>query len=253
MRNKILRTLFLCMPILLSATICQAEIASVKMGIANWKQEPQGNLRWDGTDIDVESDFFLGSKSQGFIWANIEHTKTRLPQIGLMHTKMGSTGSGTANSGFSFGGFTFPVSEPISTVLEVNETDLILYYEMTNIPNVHIDLGIVLRYIDGIAQVTRDSNGEVESMNFDGIVPMIYTNVTAELPITGLSVGVQSSAVGYNGHSLFDIRAKIAFQSKAGIGVELGYRHQQVKLDGLDSFYSDLEFSGTYLGVTAKF
>lgn len=253
MHNKKLKTLFLCMPMLFSAMICQADFVGVKAGIANWSQEPGGNLRWQGTDADLESGLLLGDDSQGFFWVNFEHPIPGLPNIGLMRTQIGGSGSGTINTSFTFGGTTYNAGDSITSNLEINQTDLILYYELVDIVKVQFDLGLMIKYIDGTAQATNQTSGLTESVDFEGVMPMLYANASFGLPFTGFSVGLEGSAIGYSGHSLVDVRAKVAYRTKAGLGLELGYRRQQLKLDDLDSFSSDLDFSGTYFGVFAKF
>jgi len=234
-------------------SLCIADKASVTFGVASWQQEATGHLNWQGSNANLETGFKLDDDAKGFIWLKIEHPVPGLPNIGLVHSKLGASGSGTVSTSFSFGGTTFNVSDSISSSLSLDQTDLIFYYEIIDTKKNHFDLGLLLKYIDGNARAENLTSGLTEEVSFEGVIPMLYANLQIELPYSGLSFGVEGSAIGYSGNSLSDFRVNVAYRTKSNLGIELGYRRQAIKLDDLDNFNSDFAFQGVYFGASFKF
>ena len=238
--------------LLLIAPYTNADIAGVKLGFAVWNHEPSGSVRYQGTDTNAESGFQLTDESQGFFWLAIEHPVPGLPNIKFTHTKLSNSGSGILNNSFTFGGNTFNAAENINTVLDLDQTDLTLYYELID-TGVHLDLGLTLKYLDGTARVNSVTTSQTRSVDFEGVLPLIYGSFDVKFPLTGLSAGVSANVISYSGHSFSDVQFKLAYKTKANIGIAAGYRRMQVKLDDLDGVFSDLKFSGPYASVFFHF
>ena len=240
--------LCLSMAGLLSVPYVFADIAGVKMGFAAWNHQPGGTVRYQGTDTNAETGLNLTDEAEGFFWMAIEHPVPGLPNIKIGHTKLNSTGNG--NSTISFGGINF--NGLIDTSLKLDQTDLTLYYELVDTA-VHFDLGLTIKYIDGTAQVASVPPGQLSRVDFEGVLPLIYASLDFKMPLTGLSFGIEGNALSYNGHRYTDVQLRLAYESKAKMGVQLGYRRMQLKLDDLDGVFSDLKFDGPFAAVFFHF
>lgn len=231
--------------------LSHADKTSFGVGAAVWNYEPKGNLRYQGTNADLEDQLRLSDATKGFYWVSLEHPVPVVPNISLVRTSIDSSGSGVLTSPFNFGNTTFAASENINTSLTLDQTDLILYYKLSD-KQVRFDLGLDVKYVDGQASVRSITTGATASTSFKGAIPMLYANFVVKLP-AGFYAGAEGSAISYSGDSLSDLRVKFGYKSKANIGVEGGYRRQNLKLDGFDQFNSNLSLEGVYFGVFARF
>lgn len=229
-----------------------ADVAGIYVGAGVWNQDPNGDLRFQGDQIDVDDDLNLGDERQGYVWLALEHPVPLLPNLRLSGVNVQTQGRGTVTSSFDFGGQTFNVSEDIDSNVRLDQRDATLYYEvLDNV--VSVDLGLNIKYIDGAARVRSLTAATEGSTSFNAYVPMAYGRLAADLPFTGLSAGIEGSAVGYNGNHLVDYTLRAAYESKYRVGLEAGYRRQQLKLDDVDDVFTDLRIEGAFVGVFAHF
>ncbi len=229
-----------------------ADTAGVYLGTGTWSQDPNGDLRYQGDEIDVDDDLNLGSERQGYAWLALEHPVPLLPNIRLSGVNVQTQGRGSVTTSFDFGGQTFNVSEDIDSDVRLDQRDATLYYEiLDNV--VSIDLGLNIKYIDGDARIRSLTTATEASAAFNAYLPMAYGRLAADLPFTGLSAGIEGSAVSYDGNHLVDYTLRAAYESKYRIGLEAGYRRQQLKLDDVDEVFTDLGIEGVFVGVFAHF
>ena len=233
-------------------SIALADIGGVELGFAAWNHEPGGTVRYQGTDANAETGFQLTDKTEGFFWFALEHPVPALPNIKIAFTKLGNNGSGVLSSGFTFGGTTFNTNENITTTLDLDQTDITLYYNLVN-TTARLDLGLTLKYVNGTASVLSLTTSQTEKVNFTGVLPLVYANLEFKMPFTGLSLGVNGNVISYNGHRFSDVQVKLAYKSKSNLGIEGGYRRIQLRLNDFDGVSSDLNFSGPYIGVYFSF
>jgi len=230
----------------------RADLAGVKAGVGTWNYDVSGSVRYQGTDADIENGFRISDNNEAFFWLAIEHPVPGLPNLKLMHTRLSTDGSGTVNSSFTFGNSTYNVGNDVTSELTLNQTDVILYYELLD-TQVHFDLGLNFKVFDGTAKVRSTAAGANEQVDFTGVLPMVYASLSVKLPFTGLSVGVEGSTASYSGNTLSDVMAKVSYVTKAKVGFEVGYRRMNLKLDDLDSFNSDITIDGPFAAVKFEF
>ncbi|MEX0732528.1 MAG: TIGR04219 family outer membrane beta-barrel protein [Aquisalimonadaceae bacterium] len=242
---------------ILSASLLYASqshaLVGLSAGVGSWQQNPSGDFKGgdDSDRLDIEDDLNIGADSSMFYWARFKHVVPVIPNLKFQHTPISLDGQGTAV--YVFGGT--PYAENVKSKLELNQTDFILFYSpLNNI--VELDIGLNIKLLDGLAEVEGQTSGERESVTFSGPVPMLYGNVQFNLPMTGLYAGAEGSAVGYAGHSLVDLSARVGYRFGLGVGgvaVEGGYRSQRLKLDDFDGVDADLRIEGPWFGVAADF
>lgn len=222
-------------------------------GVGSWQQNPSGTFKGGDSSerLDVEDDMHVDSDRDLFYWVRFEHFIPLLPNLRAQYTPVSLDGEGT--TAFTFGGSTF--AGEVQSQIDLDQTDLTLYYSPLN-NWVKVDLGLNVKLLDGFVEAEEQSTGNRESVSFSGPVPMLYGNVQFHLPFSGLYAGVEGSGVGYAGHSLVDLTARVGYRFDLGLGgvaVEGGYRQQRLELDDFDGVDADLRIEGPWFGVAADF
>jgi outer membrane protein len=136
----------------------------------------------------------------------------------------------------------------------LTHTDITLYYEILD-NWVNLDLGLTARQFDGyvFAASTTDSTASKKE-KLDDVLPMLYGKAQFDLPLTGLSVGVEGNFVSYSGDKVTDYAAKVSylFDSVFDIGLEAGYRKLSLTVDD-DEIPTTVDIKGPYAAVIAHF
>lgn len=201
----------LSLVLMMMSYAASADTIGFVVGGGSWDQDADGSL---GTDL-VASTTFTEGDSATMVWAAIEHPVPMLPNVRFAQVSVDSSNS----SGDS---------------LSVDQTDFTFYYEILD-NWVNLDLGLTARTLDGSITVSSTPD------SFDETIPMIYAKAAFDVPVTGLSVGVELNTIGV----FEDISYYIAYETSVGFGVQVGQRIQTIDLDETD-VTSALENSGTY-------
>ena len=250
MKMRILSTTLLAS----MAFSAQADTLGVKIGGGLWDHDPSGKFRYKSTlgtdDIDLNSDLHLKSDKEGYFFVVIEHPIPVLPNLRVMSTALKSHGEGAVSKTFTFNNVSYTVSENVITDLKLDQTDFTLYWELLD-NVVSLDLGLNVKNLDGEAKLVGATAG-TNTATFDVYIPMLYASVGVS-PMEGLFIGAEASYIGYDGNSLTDFTAKIAYSSDFLIGIEAGVRTQTYELDDVDNSYGDMEFSGPFVGAYLHF
>ncbi|NIR58958.1 MAG: TIGR04219 family outer membrane beta-barrel protein [Gammaproteobacteria bacterium] len=241
---------FLASALIVLPVGASADLAGVYVGAAVWDHEPSGDVRYLGTDADLENDLALEAETEGMAWLAVEHPVPLLPNLRLQHTLLSTDGRGRVSRTFTFGNQTFTATENVDTTLELDQTDLTLYYELLD-NVVSLDLGLTLKQVDGFARVR--SSTQDESATFDGLLPMGYADVALSLPLTGLSAGVSGNLFSFADSTVSDYTVRLRYETDWRLGAEAGYRRQDIELDDVDEVFSDITFEGPYLGLYLHF
>lgn len=236
---------------LLPLTSMADTVLGFKVGAGSWEHDPGGNVAVSGsggagTSADLKEGLRLAEDSEGYAYFALEHPVPLLPNIKLMRTGLTTTGTGTATVSYTFNGT--PVTANVTnvtTTLQLDQTDYILYYELLD-NVVSFDLGLNAKYVDGKATVNNDT------VSFSGYIPMVYAALEIGLP-ANLTIGVEASMLEIDDSEISDITAKISYTTDFMLGVEAGVRTQTIKLAGFDGVNSNIEFDGIFAGLFFKF
>ncbi len=236
-----------CLLGLATSFTSQADTLSVSVGGGAWNESPTGNFQKtsDALNVDVKDSLFWDKESQGYFFATVEHFVPLVPNVRLMHTKVDHAGSGTA--AFTFDGKTF--SGNVSNEVSIETNDLIAYYEiLDNV--VSLDIGLNIRSLSVDYNIVSASESAADS--FSATFPMLYALVGTS-PLPGLIISGEMSYIAFSGSSMSDITAKIAYTTSFLVGVEAGYRKQNITLDDTSGNDAELTFDGIFAGAYLKF
>ena len=223
----------------------------VYAGAGTWQQSYSGEVRSGISNVDIEDDLGLDDDDNVILYAALEHGVPVLPNVRVQYFTLDVNADSTLSRAIEFNGQVFSVSEAVSTVVDLTQTDAVLYYELLD-NVVSLDLGLAISIVEGSIEVA--SLTEQASADFDEVVPMLYAAVRADLPFSGLWVGAQAQGVGYDGNTLLEFDAKIGYESRIGLGIEAGYRAVQIELDAFDDVdVAELDVSGPYAAINFHF
>ena len=236
-----------CIAALATPFAATADALSISIGGGIWNESPSGFIKktTDPAEVDVESDLFWGEESQGYVFVTLEHFVPIIPNFRLIHTSMDHSGSGETT--FNFDGQTFTGN--VDNDFSIETTDLIAYYEvLDNV--VSLDLGLNIRHlkvdytITSIGSTTTDSDSET--------IPMIYV-MAGVSPWPDLIISGELSYMSYDGSTVSDFTAKIAYTTNFFVGFEAGYRKQAFEFDDVSDNDADMDFDGVFAGAYLKF
>lgn len=236
---------------LLPITGMSATVLGFQAGGGSWDHAPSGDITASdggvGTTADLENDLNLSSKSEGYSYFILEHPIPVIPNIKYVNTKLTSSGSGTVSNTFTFNGQSYNQNTSVTTDLELNQTDAILYYEiLDNV--VSLDIGLNGKTITGKASVDGAAS---ESTTFSETIPMLYVAAEIALP-AGFTIGADISTISAAGNSITDTTVKLTYTTDFYLGVEAGLRTQSYTID-VDDVKASMKFDGVFAGVYFKF
>ncbi len=228
----------------LATTLSMADFIGGEINVGYYNHVPSGTLQYQGNSIDMQDTLKWNDESNIFAKAYIEHPLPVAPNIKVGYTDFGHSGSGHVNSTFNFAGQAYMGGSNIDSNFDLKMYDLALYYELLD-NWVNLDVGINVKYIDGLVSVNSDRN-IAESKDFTVPIPMLYAQARFDVPTTDLSFQVEGNYVSYDGHTLYDAEAGVRYTFALGVGLEAGYKTMKLKLDNVDNFSMDSDFSGAY-------
>lgn len=250
MRHKLF-TLTLSGAIACTAIPAQADLfLGIYAGASAWNASLGGDV---GSSSTAADDLGFDDDTYNSYYVAVE--LFALPELRLATTSIDTTGSATLTSDFTLDGNTYTAGQDVITDLDMDATDLTIYWQVLD-NYLGADIGLTGRYLDGTIVATEDGNpANTESLDFSGIVPMAFLRARIDLPLTGWYLEADTNFIGYGGDSYSDSSAKLGwqFESAVDLGVNVGYRSMQMKVDDLDGFDADVDLSGPFATATFHF
>jgi outer membrane protein len=243
----------------LTASNAQADtIYGIYAGVQGWNMDADGSFGQARNGVNSTASFNFDKESQNSYYLAIEHPIPLIPNFKVKRNTMETNGDTTLTGTFVFGDETFSTTSQLSTIVDLSNTDYILYYELLDNDLVTIDFGINAKNVDGVLDVVNKNDAtQTARETFDGFVPMLYGNVELGLPFTGLGVFAEGSLLSVGDHTLYDYEAGIGYTFIDNVAVDLtlqlGYRAVKLELDDLDDINSNLDFDGVFVGLEIHF
>lgn len=238
---------------LLPLTGMTATILGFQAGVGSWTHDPSGSITSSvggaGTSADLKDGLNLSEESEGYSYFLVEHPVPLIPNLKYVNTQLSSAGSGNVTTSFDFNGTTYNTATPLTTSLVLDQTDIILYYEILDNSLVSFDIGLTAKKIDGKAYV--DDGTTAETATFSATIPMLYAAAEIGLP-SGFTLAGEISSLAIDGNEITDITAKVTYTTDFMLGLEAGIRTMSIDVD-IDSVKTDMDFSGIFAGVYFKF
>lgn len=238
-----------------------ATIFGVKVGATVWNPEVDGSVGQNTNAFDLSGEFSDSNADSSTVYISVEHFLPLIPNGLLKRTPINWTGSSDSASG-TLGGV-IPLSGEIDAEIDLDMTDLTLYYEVLD-NWVSIDIGATARLLDGfiaaqevtVNNITATPNAS-DRIDVNAVIPMLYGHARFDLPFSGLAAGVRANVIGFDGNNLSDLEAyvhlEVDFVPLLDFGIEGGFRRLSLDIDDLDDWNSDATIEGAFVGLTARF
>ncbi len=239
----------LCFAALSIPFTANADTLSISAGAGIWNTSPTGDFqkKGDPAAVDVKDNLFWSDETQGYFYATLEHPVPIIPNVKIMTTKIDQSGSG--NTSFRFDGVDYIGN--VNNDFSIQTVDLIGYYEiLDNV--VSLDIGLNIRSLKVDYTITETTTNTTTTDSMSETIPMLYALVGAS-PIPDLIISGELSYIAYDGSTISDFTAKVAYTTSFFVGLEAGYRKQQYTFNDVSSTDADLSFDGVFAGAYLKF
>jgi outer membrane protein len=243
---------FACMGFLCLVSPAHADtLLGVYAGTGVWQQSYSGGVRSGITDVDIEDDLGVEDEQNDLFYAAIEHPLPVVPNLRLEHAIVEVSAATTLERSIDFNGVIFPVGLEVGTDVDLTQSDAVLYYELLD-NALSLDVGMAGRYVDArVALTSSTQNSEAE---FSGVVPLLYTRARVDLPFGGMWFGAAAQGLGYDGNHLIDANAQVGWESRYGLGFEMGWRHYDLEIADVDDIdHAEIEIKGPYAAFNFHF
>jgi outer membrane protein len=205
-----------------------AELLGAGVGAGIWQATPKGDTTLNNaTLVDANN---LKATSNNYFWAYINHPIPVIPNAMIEQTAFSS--------------------DKGSDSLTLDQLDTTLYWGLP-LPMLDFNFGLTLKQFNG------EVRNSLQTEKIDASVPMGYLALHVPIPATDFTISADTKMVSYDGSSLSDTRIKARWDligAGVNLGVEAGYRTQNVSIDGLDlDVQTDLTIDGLFAGVTLVF
>ncbi len=233
------------------ATPAQADtLFGIYAGYGSWHHDSTGDINASGLDLDMEEDLALGDDQDDLYYLALEHGIPFLPNVRAQHSSFGSDGAAEASRTLEFNGLTIQPPTGFETDIFVEQTDLILYYELLD-NVVSWDVGLGARKLEGSIDM-RTSLART-SVEFEGTIPMVYTAFRLEM-LAGWWAAAEAQGVSYDGNELLDGSVKLGWESPIGLGLEAGFKWVRIKLDDVDDITNaSIDYQGPFAALNYHF
>lgn len=247
MKKLLLSTLLIC---LIPTTAFADTFLGLYAGAGGWNIDYDGEVKLLGPEINIQDEFGIDKSTDGFFFVAFEHFVPLVPNFKVQYTQASTTGNSTLEDSILFSDITFASGEEIDSTIELNNADLIAYYEFLD-NWLTFDIGLNLKVFDG-SIVVRSLNSSV-THDFTVPVPMIYTKVQADIPFTGFYFGGEGSGIGTGRTKVLDLKAYAGYESEIGFGCELGWRKISLNVEDVDDLMVDVSAQGPFASVNFHF
>lgn len=228
-----------------------ADFIGFEAGASYWNSKVSGDFKKGTTNVNFKDNLgYNDSTGTNVFYAQFEHPIPFIPNIRIQQTNLNDSANSAINNNINFAGQTFSASSSVSSKYKLNQTDFVFYYELLD-NWVNLDLGLNVKYIDGEISLATSTISAKET--FDTYIPMAYIKGQFDLPFTGLSAEAELNYIGYDGSRFHDVKVGIRYETSIGLGAEVGYREERIKIDDLKDFNSDIKFSGAYASLFYHF
>jgi outer membrane protein len=239
-----------------------------EISIGAIQQKPSGYVSYKPVSdirdrIDLKNDARLEDKTQGWARLKFEPPIPIIPNIKLAYMPMRFDGSGNVTKTIKWGDYNYDLSAGFNFSVKLDRVDTTLYYNFPFIKTatagkLDVEFGLNVRTIMFDAKLSGTVTGVgsvTESASITLPIPMGH--LAAEIrPISLMSLVGELNYIGYKNNAYYDYVAGLRLNSPMRTPlkpfVEVGYRHEKLKIDEQD-VKADLNIKGLYGLVGVRF
>jgi len=232
-----------------------ADFIRVETGGGVTSTETIGNLNVFGEHINIDDTAGFSKNENLYLWGRIKHPVPILPNFQLEYSE--SNNKGDITNDITILGNTYPSG--VSNELNLKDIDAIMYYNvLDNTFWMTFDFGLDVKFIDAEYKVKSNISG-VEDYDYSDsvILPLGYVRGRVQVPFVNLAADGNIKYIAYQNNSLIDASLKVEYTMDfvpiVQPLIEVGYRYKKYDLDSGFDVGMELEYSGPFVGIGAKF
>jgi outer membrane protein len=258
MNNRVAAILvLLCLTLGFATTSVHA--MGLEVAVGGWKQDPQGDFGYVGTQLSLEDELRYGDKTRPMGRIKLE-TPLLLPNLYLMATPMNFSADGSRSLNFQFGDKTFDASQPFSTKLKLDHYDVTLFYGIPGLKTataniINLDLGLGARIVDFKIEATGiefgTGNQIHESKAQTVPVPMLFVGAQIK-PVKWFAVEGEFRGFTDGWNRYYDAIGRVKLKILGPAFLAGGYRYERLKLDVRD-VKANARFGGPFAEIGVEF
>ncbi len=239
---------------LLAPQLASADFLSLYGGIEGWRVDPNAAF---GDNQQNSAAFNLNNDTATGFYIGFEHPVPLIPNIKLRRDTLDADGQTRLTGQFTLGGETYNATDTLATTIDLQQTDVIIYWELLDLDLLSFDIGLNAKHIDVDLTAVKQDGTDPTSESFSGWIPMGYAAAEVGIPGLPLSLWAEGSYISYSGDKFYDARAALRYLLIETLPMDLtlsvGYRALVVDVDDLDGVFADIDFNGYYAGVEVRF
>ncbi|MBE0510589.1 MAG: hypothetical protein IBX49_07655 [Gammaproteobacteria bacterium] len=159
-------------------------------------------------------------------------------------------GRNTLSRDVDFGGENFTVNDDVESSIKLTEYALDYRFIPINTPLGYLGMGLGVNVFDSEIVLKTDTDEAKSSATLP--IPTLGVAAGIHLPLTGLTINGDLSGLAYDGNSYRNLELNLDYQPFALMGLRVGYRDRQVKLESGD-LKVDFKLSGPFAALWVGF
>ena len=235
-----------------------AEAYWLDISAGYWNPEPTGGIAYTSPgdltpNVSAQLDKDLGMEKEGIAQIRV---KIDLPLINfaIMSTPLKYEGTGVMTQTIKFGLETFTASTPVTSTLDLNHTDIALFWSLpflktATADTLNVELGLNARLVDVDASIS--ASGQYESKSVSATIPMVYLGAQIT-PTDSFSIEAEYRGISTGDNEYTDVMAMLKYKPIPLFYISGGYRSESLKLDE-EGVVSDIEFKGPFAELGFRF
>lgn len=249
-----MRSIVLAISLLISSSTFADWWGGVDFGAYSWNPSPNGVV--GRSNINTQTELNWDNQTQPVVWAAVEMLDAWYPNLRFEHSSIEMTGSGNLASEKILRNAAF--DGPVLSGISYSTYDFNLYYQLYD-NFITLDLGLALRVFDGYIAIAREDQRLGERANFLSVIPLGYAAVNIDMPLKGWYSGVVFNGGGFDRTLLTDVTWRLGWKYEfelinySHIGLEAGFRQQNIELHQIDSLDTNFDVSGGFVGLNLRF
>lgn len=229
----------------------RAAALGLEAAVGYWRQDPSGNIQFNGDQLDLEDDLGYDAEYKPFGRVKVD-LPGLLPNIYLMATPLQFEETTTRNITFNFGSQSFAANVPYRSKLKLDHYDIALFYalpfvEKATLGKFNAELGLDVRIIDFDVEVTQDMTGTSAGESFILPVPLGYVGFQLK-PIKWLALEGEVRGIAFSASHYVDVIGRLKIQPFGPFFVAGGYRFEDLKVDH-QSVDASMTFQGPFVEI----
>jgi outer membrane protein len=256
---------------LLAGSAKAGPLIDFEISIGAIQQKPSGYVSYKPASdildrIDLKNDARLGDKTKPWARLKLEHSIPVIPNIKLAYMPMKFDGSGNVTKTVKWGDSRYDLNAGFNLSVKLDRVDTTLYYNLPFIKTatagkLDVEFGLNARTVmfDGKLSGREKDTGRSISEGKAITLPIPMGHLAAEIrPINQVSLVGELNYIGYSKNTYYDYAVGLRLNSHGFVQttlkpfVEVGYRHEKLKIDVQD-VKADLNIKGLYGLVGVRF